>query len=220
MDFIFMLTNKDKTIEDAEKVYKECVKSKLKYIGFKDIGIGFNRLKDLCKEMHNNGHLVMLEVVSNTKEEELKSIRAAIDLGVDYVLGGTNPEEGVKLLDGSGIKYYPFPGNVVGHPSILLGPMEDIVESAKIRAKLKGVDGLDLLAYRFNGNVVELTKQVVSASGVPVIAAGSIDTVERIKALKSTGVTAFTVGSAIFEGKFGEEGSISKQINTILGLCN
>ena len=58
---------------------------------------------------------------------------------------------------------------------------------------MDGVTGLDLLAYRFNGNVEALMTSVVRAVKVPVTVAGSIDRPARIRALAAAGIWGFTV---------------------------
>jgi len=160
---------------------------------------------------------VMLEVVSERKEDELRSTRAALDLGVDYLLGGTHADEITEILNEYGIRYCPFPGRIIGHPSQLHGSLEEIVESARRLTAMDSVRGLDLLAYRYNGDVNKLVRAVVEAVDVPVIAAGSVDSVEKIRNLASAGVWGFTVGSAIFDGKFAYDGaSIGEQVKSIL----
>jgi 2-keto-3-deoxy-6-phosphogluconate aldolase len=216
-EFIFMLTQNDVTIEDAFEVYDEVRDAGLRYVGFKDVGLPFDRLEALTEVIHEGGQEVMLEVVSEEKEDELRSARAALDLGVDYLLGGTHAEEVSEMLAGTGIRYCPFPGRVVGHPSLLRGSIEEIVESARRLTAMGGVRGLDLLAYRYDGDVEALTRAVVEAVEVRVIAAGSVDSEERIRNLAEAGVWGFTVGSAIFEGKFAHNGaSAREQVETVL----
>ena len=103
-EFVFMLTHDDVTVEDAFKVYDEVRDTGLHFIGFKDVGLPFDRLKALTEAMHEGGREVMLEVVSEEKEDELRSAEAALDLGVDYLLGGTHAGEVTRMLSGTGIR--------------------------------------------------------------------------------------------------------------------
>ena len=216
-EFIFMLTRNDVTVEDAFEVYDEVRDTGLRYVGFKDVGLPFDRLKALTEAMHEGGHEVMLEVVSEEKEDELRSAQAALDLGVDYLLGGTHAGEVAPMLSGTGIRYCPFPGRIVGHPSLLRGSIEEISQSAEQLAAMDGVWGLDLLAYRHDGDVERLVRAVVGSVDVPVIAAGSVDSEEKIRTLADAGVWGFTVGSAIFEGRFAHNGaSTREQVETVL----
>jgi hypothetical protein len=77
------------------------------------------------------------------------------------------------------------------------------------------VAGLDLLAYRHNGDCELLIDRVCSTVKKPIIVAGSIDSFERLAAVRRSGAWAFTVGSAIFEGRFGSD-SVRAQITNIL----
>ena len=63
-EFIFMLTHEDVTVENAFEVHSEIRDVGLRYVGFKDIGLPFDRLKALTEVMHESGQEVMLEVVS------------------------------------------------------------------------------------------------------------------------------------------------------------
>src|SRR5712692_8771425 len=163
----------------------------------------------------------MLEVVSTSKADELRSIAAAAEIGVDWVLGGTHPRDGIAVLAGSKARYCPCPGRVVDHPSVLLGEIAEIAESAREITAMDGVYGLDLLAYRHpKADAAELTRAVVAASAGPVIAAGSVASVEQIAALDGAGAWGFTIGGAIFEGKLPGGPSIAGQIRHVLAAAS
>jgi hypothetical protein len=215
MEFIFMLTRDDTTVPDARDVYEQIRDLDLTCLGFKDVGLPVGELAGLAEAMRADGKTVMLEVVSERREDELRSARAALDIGVDYLLGGTSADAVGELIAGTDIVYCPFPGRIVGHPSRLRGTHDEIVESARALAALPAVGGLDLLAYRFDGDVPALTKAVVDAVDVPVIAAGSVDSEQRIAALQGLGVWGYTIGGAIFDGKF-PGGSVRAQIEHVV----
>jgi pyridoxal biosynthesis lyase PdxS len=215
--FILMLTRNDQTVTNAREVYQSVRRCGLQYVGFKDIGLPLDELKLLANDMRQDGCKVMLEVVSSTQESELRSIEAAIELKVDYLLGGRHAKEAVKLLKGRHIQYYPFAGHTLGLPTKLTGSVQEIVEDAKALCALDGVHGLDLLAYRFSGDVPDLAKQVVQAVKKPVIAAGSIDRPERVQAMRAAGMWAFTVGSALFDGLF-PTNAMKSQVESVLEL--
>jgi tryptophan synthase alpha subunit len=215
--FIFMLTKDDRTVTDALQVYAGLSRSPLRYVGFKDIGLPLDELKALARLIKNDGKQVMLEVVSTSREAEMRSVEAAVQIGVDYLLGGRHAEDATRLLKGTEIRYFPFAGHTVGHPTKLTGSIDDVVDDAVRLAALPGVHGLDLLAYRFAGDVEELTQRVVRAVDVPVIAAGSIDRADRVQAMRRAGAWAFTVGSAVFDGSFLAE-PVPQQIDNILRL--
>jgi hypothetical protein len=213
--FIFMLTKNDQTVTNAMDVYRSIRDTPIQYVGFKDIGLPFDELVALAQEMKRDGKKVMLEVVSTSRESELRSVDAAARIGVDYLLGGRHAQDALELLKGTSIQYFPFAGQTMGHPTKLTGTVHEIVDDAKRLASLPGVHGLDLLAYRFAGDVPLLTQQVVQAVNKPVIAAGSIDSHARVQAMREAGAWAFTVGSALFDGAF-IEAPIRTQVHTIL----
>ena len=214
MEFIFMLTHNDETVSNAHAVFEQLRGSGLRYVGFKDIGLPVAELRSLASAIRESGREVFLEVVSLDREAELRSANAALEIGVDWLLGGTRPDAVLPLIAGSNVKYCPFPGTIVGHPSELHGTIDEIAASARSLSKTEGVYGLDLLAYRFAGDVPALVAQVLAAVDVPVIAAGSVDSIERIETLARLGVWGFTIGSAIFEQRFGE--TLAGQVQTVL----
>jgi hypothetical protein len=215
-EFIFMLTHHDQTVANALDVYDDIRDLPVRYVGFKDVGATPEVLRELTRRMHADGREVMLEVVSEHAEDELRSVAAAADIGVDWILGGTHADEALALLAGSSARYCPFPGRVIGHPSLLRGTIDEIAADAAALTGRDGVHGLDLLAYRFDGDVEALITAVVSASTGPVIAAGSIDTPERIKAVCRLGVWGFTIGGAIFEGRLPAGPSVREQVAAAL----
>jgi hypothetical protein len=215
-EFIFMLTHSDRTVPNARAVYDEIRSSGLRYVGFKDIGLPIAELRELARAIRADGREVMLEVVSEDKDEELRSIRAALEIGVDWLLGGTHPDEALEILAGSPARYCPFPGRVIGHPSQLRGSIDEIADDAAALTARPGVHGLDLLAYRYDGDVQALTAAVNERSSGPVIAAGSVDSLERISVLTRVGVWGFTIGGAIFDGRFAGAPSVPAQIESVL----
>lgn len=219
-EFIFMLTHHDRTVEHALDVYDEIRDLPLRYVGFKDIGVPVATLKELARRMHADGREVMLEVVSEHAADELRSVEAAVDVGVDWVLGGTHPDEALEALAGADVRYCPFPGRVVGHPSLLRGTVGEIAASARDLTARDGVHGLDLLAYRFDGDVEALVEAVVQAAAGPVIAAGSVDSVERIRTLGRLGAWGFTIGGAIFEGRLPAGPSVREQLEAALAVAS
>jgi hypothetical protein len=215
IEFVFMLTRDDATVADAAGVLRSVRDSGLRYVGFKDIGLPPAVLREVTAAAHDAGLEVMLEVVSVSWEEERRSLRAARTIGVDWVLGGTHAREGAEILEG--VHYCPFPGTVVGHPSVLQGAIDAIADHAAELTAIEGVLGVDLLAYRHaSEDPIALTRAVVAAADGPVIAAGSVRSVKQIAALEAAGAWGFTIGSAIFEGAFAGGPSIPAQVEAVL----
>jgi hypothetical protein len=216
LQFVFMLTRNDMTVPNALEAYKEVRECALRYVGFKDVGLPVSRLQQLAERIHADGREVMLEVVSERADDELRSIQVALEIGADWVLGGTHPDAALPLIEGRPIRYCPFPGRVIGHPSLLLGTIAEVAADARRLTAMPGVHGLDLLAYRFDGDVTTLMAEVVAAAGGPVIAAGSIDSLERIRAVERSGAWGFTIGGAIFDGRLPGGPSLSGQVDAVL----
>jgi hypothetical protein len=135
-------------------------------------------------------------------------------------MGGVHVEAALSELAGSGIRYFPFPGAVVGHPSVLTGSVAGIAEHARLLSETPGVDGLDLLAYRFDGDAPSLIGAVVAASRVPVVVAGSTDSDERIRVVRDAPAWGFTIGGAVFDRSFVGDGTLADQIEHALRVAS
>ncbi len=217
-NFILMLTENDRTIPDAHARLEEALEGGARHIGFKDVGLPLEDLRGLAQTIRAAGGRSYLEVVSLDEESELASARAAVGLDVDCLLGGTRASAVTEVTRDHPLRYYPFPGRITGHPSVLEGPVSDIVASARALADLEHVHGLDLLAYRFSGDVPALMRQVAQAVAKPVIVAGSIDSEARIGAVAESGAQGFTVGTAAFAGAFQTDASFVDQVRSILAI--
>jgi hypothetical protein len=218
-EFIFMLTRHDATVPDALAVYDTVRDTALRHVGFKDIGVKPEVLGELCRRMRADGRTVYLEVVSVTEADELASIRAAREIGVDVVMGGTHLDAALPLLVGSPVRYFPFPGRVVGHPSVLQGSVEEICQSAAGMTARAGVHGLDLLAYRHADGAEAIIAAVVGATEVPVVVAGSIGSAAQIRAVTSLGAWGFTIGGAAFEHALPAPPTIRAQVEWALSAA-
>lgn len=214
--FIFMLTRNDRTVENARDLLREALGVGVRHIGFKDIGLPTDELRALNLAIKAGGATSYLEVVSLDRDSEVTSARAAVEIGVDVLLGGTRVDDVLPIVAGTAIRYCPFPGRITGHPSILEGSIDEIVESATALAAQDGVHGLDLLAYRSGGDVPALMQAVCAAVSKPVYVAGSIDTPERIAVVKQSGAAGFTIGTAALDGKYPAERDLRSQLGAII----
>lgn len=214
--FVFMLTHGDRTVDHAAEIVPTLADTGLRYIGFKDVGTDPSRQHELTSLAHDSGFEVMLEVVSTSKADELSSLRGAVEAGVDWVLGGTHAEDGAGIV-GDSVRYCPFPGRVVDHPSVLLGTVDEIAADAERLTALDHVTGLDLLAYRHpTADIGALIREVVRRSSGPVIVAGSIASIDRVLAVSAAGAWGYTIGSAIFDGLLPGAPSIADQVRHVL----
>lgn len=222
MDFIFMLTHGDETIPNCLEVLDIVDEIGISHIGFKDIGVDKIMLRTLAGRINETGATSYLEVVSTTLADVQESIQSAVDLGINRVLGGQDIDFALKVLEGTGAGYYPFPGRPVGHPTRLGGTPEEI-ENDCARMLAAGCPGVDLLAYRATqADPLDLVRAARSGlGGGYLIVAGSVDSPARIRQLTEAGADAFTIGSAVFDGAFAAaDKSIVFQCQEILAACN
>src|SRR5688572_27380864 len=147
MDFVFMLTRADQTVGDALEVLDDIRSVGLTHIGFKDVGLPPAELGAGARRIKEMGATSYMEVVSTTAEACLASARVARDIGIDRLLGGTQVDEVLAILDGSTTRYLPFPGKPFDHPTKLAGSPDDVERDCR-RAMALGCVGVDLLAYR------------------------------------------------------------------------
>ena len=214
--FILMLTYNDTTVPDALKIFYECKDAPVSHWGFKDVGLSPEDMKALVGEMKNAGKTTYLEVVSLSEAEGLRGAQIAVEAGFDILMGTVFFDSILNYLKGKPIQYYPFPGHIHGHPSIMDGTIEDIVAHAKF-LESKGVQGMDLLSYRYTGDAPRLLRAVVKATHVPIVSAGSIESYKRLAEVWKAGAWGFTIGSALFDKKFAPNGSF---LDNTLEVCN
>jgi hypothetical protein len=215
-ELIVMLTYQDETVSNALELFDRTKDYPITHWGFKDVGLPPKEMQSVATAMKAAGKTTFLEVVSLSEEDGLRGARLAVDSGFDILMGTVfYPSIGDYLKD-KPIRYYPFPGHVHGHPSILDGAIDDIVAHA-CELENYGVHGLDLLTYRYTGNAPSLLSQVVQATRVPVVSAGSIASFERINEVWDSGAWGFTIGSAFFEKMFVPEGSFEQNL---LAVCD
>lgn len=221
-----MLTREDRTVDDCLACFEAIRPLGLGHVGFKDVGVAPDILRELHRRIQASGAISYMEVVSTTPEACLASARAAVALGVDRLLGGTQVAEVLHLIreqeaeTGRRVAYYPFPGRPQGHPTVLFGTPAQIADDTR-RFRAMGCAGVDLLAYRArDADPLDLVRAARAASDGDLIVAGSVRTPERIRALAQAGADAFTVGSAVFEGAFApRREDMVAQIEAIQGLC-
>ncbi len=213
--FILMLTYSDQTVTDALKIFQECKDTPVTHWGFKDVGLPVPEMKQLVQEMKAAGKTTFLEVVSLSEQEGLAGAKLAVEAGFDILMGTVFFDSILDYLKDKPIKYFPFPGHVYSHPSILDGGIDEIVKHAQF-LESRGVQGMDLLTYRYVGDAPALLRAVVAGTSVPIVSAGSIDSYKRLAEVADTGAWGFTIGSALFDKKFVPEGSFK---DNTLAVC-
>lgn len=215
-ELIVMLTHQDRTVSDALELFERIKDYPIAHWGFKDVGLPAEEMKKVVNAMKDAGKTTFLEVVSLSEEEGLRGAQLAVQLGFDILMGTVYFPSISEYLKNNPVRYFPFPGHVHSHPSILDGTIDEIVAHAR-QLEDRGVHGLDLLTYRYDGEASRLLKLVVDATKIPIVSAGSIASFERITEVWDSGAWGFTIGSAFFERQFVPNGSFAENV---LAVCD
>jgi hypothetical protein len=206
-----MLTHEDKTVKNANEIFEACKDLPVKHWGFKDIGLPKEEMIRLVKNMKVSGKTTCLEVVSYDEQSCLQAAALAVECEFDYLMGTVFYPNVYNYIKKESIKYTPFCGKVSGSPSVLEGSLDEIIAEAK-KIEAMGIDGFDLLAYRYVGNPEVLAERFVKAIKAPVCIAGSINSYQRLDFIAQINPWSFTMGSALFEGKFVPGGTFKENL--------
>ncbi len=221
MDFIFMLTRDDQTVDDCLELFEQIRSVGLTHVGFKDVGVDKATLKSLTDAINDAGAISYMEVVSMTDEAAIESAKTAVELGVHRLLGGTQVDEITEIVKGTNTSYYPFPGFPQGHPTKLGGSEKDVEEHCRGFMR-KGCAGCDILAYRATeADPIALVRAARRGLGDSyLVVAGSVNNVDRISEIAAAGADAFTIGTAVFNGSYEPRaGTIQSQLKSVLADC-
>jgi len=216
---IIMLTYNDKTVSNALEIFDQCKELSVECWGFKNVGLPVEKIKKLVINMKAAKKTTFLEVVTYNEKSCLDAAKLALECQFDYFMGTVYFESVHNLLKEQTMKYFPFCGKVSGSPSVLEGSIQEIIDDAKLMEK-KGVNGFDLLAYRYIGDAEKLTQQFIASIKIPVVLAGSIDSFDRLDKMKQYNPWGFTIGSAFFDKKFVKGGSFKEQIIRVLSYMD
>lgn len=215
---IIMLTHNDKTVPNAYDVFETCKDLPVDFWGFKDVGVPKEEMKRIIDAMKAAGKTTFLEIVSYSEEECMRGAKLAVELGYDYLLGTVYYQSVFEYLAAQDIKFMPFCGQVSGSPSVLEGTFDEIIADANSLLD-KGVDGIDLLAFR-HGDGAGLARAYCKAIEKPVVVAGSINNKERIDFINEINPWAFTMGSALFTENFAPGKSFRENLEAVIDYMN
>lgn len=214
MELIVMLTYNDQTVKNAIEVFESVKDLDVKCWGFKNIGLPLPEMKILVKKMKDAGKTTFLECVSYDEENCMIAAKIAVECNFDCFMGTLYNESVANYIRGE-IKYYPFCGHVWANPSILGDDIDGIIDDAK-RLKALGTAGIDILAYRFVGDPVELIRKYFKEVDHPTCIAGSIDTFARLDFMAEINPASFTMGTALFNKRFVPEGSFRDNLKAVV----
>jgi hypothetical protein len=222
MDFVFMLTRNDATVENALELVEIVRPLGLKHIGFKDVGAEPSMLRRVIDAIRGAGAEAWMEIVSPARDDELRSIALARALGVDWLMGGVHAEEGLGVLAGSATRYLPFAGKPSGHPTRLGGSAAEVEAHCRAFAA-KGCAGVDILAYRATeAEPLDLVAACRRGLGTgTLVVAGSVNSADRINAIRAAGADAFTIGTAAIDCAYAPGvGPLEAQLMAVLADCH
>lgn len=219
-NLIIMLTQNDVTVDNALETFNSCRDLPIQCWGFKNIGLSKNAMSNLISTIKASGKKTFLEVVTYDEKSCMEAARFACDFGIDYLLGTLYFPNVGDYLKSMPIQYFPFIGNVHGNPSILTGTPKDMILQANNLYK-KNISGVDILAYRYDGKKPEqLAKEIVTQIKSKAIIAGSIDSIERLKEVMDIHPWGFTIGSALFNGKFANKENFRTNLEEVLKIID
>ena len=212
-NLVVMLTHNDLTVSNAEEIFNRCMNSKARFWGMKEEPLPLPRMKTLYAAMKKSGVGTVLEVVAYDEEAGMKGARMGAACGCDILMGTKFHRSIADFCSDNGIRYMPFVGSITGRPSRLFGSAEEMVEEA-LEAIEYGAWGVDLLGYRYVGDAAALNKTIVESISAPVCIAGSIDSFNRLDEVRQTAPWGFTIGSAFFNNRFGDD--FASQIDAVI----
>ena len=114
VDFIFMLTRHDRTVEDALELVDAVCDLGVTHIGFKDIGVTEATMRELVAMIDRRGGTTYLEVVSTTPESVARSLAAGSRARRRLRAGRHRSRRGAGASSAICAATFPFPGRPVG----------------------------------------------------------------------------------------------------------
>lgn len=203
-ELIVMLTHNDYTIENALEIFALCQNTPVQYWGAKEQGIPRDELKKLYAAIKAAGKRTALEVVAYDEASCINGALLAAECGCDLLLGTVFFDSVLRICKENSIRYMPFIGEVSQRPSILNGDLNSMLDDAGTYLN-QGVDGFDLLGYRYSGDGYALSKGFVTNAPCPVCLAGGINSYDRLKEVREISPAFFTIGGAFWDLTFGAD---------------
>ena len=218
-NFVLMLTRDDVTVPDAHAILELALSAGTEHIGVKDIGLPRDEMAALVDTIHAAGRQAHPggRLAHRGRRTELTAarsgagirLRARRDPLAARRRGACRHEH----------RYFPYAGTVIGHPGTLDGTAEQIL--ADIEAMRESVTGVNLLAYRhirLDGD--SLVQEICATSPIPVLVAGAVASVDRIRFVRDAGAWGFTVGAAVLDRRVVPGANVSTQLRTVLDAAS
>jgi len=218
-NLIVMLTCSDMTVANAYEVFESCKDLPIDCWGFKDNRITLDEMKRLAAAMRSENKKIFFETIEIAEEACLKSAEHAVILGADYMLGGVFYPSVAQLLKKNGIKYYPYIGDIVEEPKVLMNSTPEEVAAQMEGIKKYGCEGVTLMAYEnLKKDPTRNMYNFFEEEELSCIVAGNINSKSRVMAILGFDIFGFAVGSSFFKGDFDGPKGFREQIIEILSF--
>ena len=117
--FIFMATQGDVTLRDARAYIEAALALGVVNLGFKDVGLPRAALHELAGDPRGGGARSSRSSRSTATASSPPPRRRRISGRL--AAGRRAADEVAPIARAAGLRYSPFPGEIVGHPSVLVG---------------------------------------------------------------------------------------------------
>jgi DNA-binding NarL/FixJ family response regulator len=215
---IIMLTDKDLTVDNAADYFLSCRDLPIQNWGFKSIGQPHDVMYALADVIKSEGKTLFIESITYSDEEYKFLAEFSVKAGVDCVLGTIYDEHLHHALEENRKRYYPFVGKTPGLPARIIKTMDEIMDDMFAAVDTAGVQGVSVPAYMHDAmSGFEILSALRRAKpDLPIIVAGRVNDKKRIDEMFELG-TSFTIGGAIFNGKFVPGGSYRENMEELYG---
>ena len=218
IEFIFMLTRDDVTLADAREVYASIAAD----------GRPPRRLQGRRAARATSSQALMDDIRAQRPHDlsrgrlrdrggrRSRSARAAAEIRPDYLIGGTLIEPVQEILAGTGVKFFPYVGQIVGHPCLLRGSIDEIVADTQARRRARRrrhqPARLPLRRRRRGARRAPSSAPPTCRSSAPARSTPSSASARST----SCGAWAFTIGTAALDGVLVEGAPLSGQLQAAL----
>lgn len=221
IEVIAMLTYNDQTIDNAIDIFEKNKDAKTSCWGFKDIGIDTQAARELVAAMKRAGKTTFLEPLLEDEDSCLNAANMAVKCGFDCVVSMVYNSKVQKILEEGHVAYLPTCGRREGLPRMLYGETCEIIADARDLLVNKGVEGTCLSVYRYvDGDPEKMALAFRKEIRSKLIVSGGINDYKRLDFIKRLQPWGFTIGSALFSHKFGEDLTIAQQLDLIWDYIN
>lgn len=217
-NLIVMLTHNDVTVQNAFDIFASCRELNVQHWGFKNVGLPKDEMRRLAQVMKEAGKTTYLEVVTYDEESCMEGAKTAVECGLDQLMGTLYFPSVHEYLKEHQVVYKPFVGNVYGSPSVLEGSFEEIIADAQNLIG-QGITGIDILAYRHKDGEA-LAREFCRKVNCEICIAGSISSFERIDMMYEIAPWGFTIGSALFDGKYEKDQGFRENLMAVVNYMD